>query len=99
MKPKRIRLVDAQQMAKEFPDTFEAPSSSDLSRLRAGDVVKVSKRDERFWVQIVSRRDDIFLARVDNCLLSGRVGYGDLIQFHECNVFEIYDRMKLYRRK
>ena len=25
MKPKRIQLVDAQQMAKEFPDTFEGP--------------------------------------------------------------------------
>jgi len=89
--PKRIQLVDAQQMAKEFPDTFEAPSPSDLHKLRTGDIVKVSNRAERFWVQIVSRRDDIFLGRVDNCLLSGRVGIDDHIKFHECNVFEIYD--------
>ena len=91
MKPKRIRLVDAQQMAKEFPDTFEAPSASDLSKLRAGDIVKVSNNSERFWVQIISRSDDMFLGCVDNALLSGRVRYGDHIQFHACNVFAIYD--------
>ena len=91
MKPKRIQLVDAQQMAKEFPDTFEAPSSADLDRLRADDIVKVSTRGERFWVQIVSRRDDIFLGRVGNALLFGRVGFGDLIEFHASNVFDISD--------
>jgi hypothetical protein len=90
-KPKRIFLVDAQQMAKEFPETFEAPSPSNLSQLQAGDIVKVCDNYERFWVQIVSRRGDIFLAHVGNVLLSGRLGIGDLIQFHACNVFDIDD--------
>jgi hypothetical protein len=91
MKPKRIRLVNAQQMAEEFPDTFEAPSASDLSKLRCGDIVKVCDNYERFWVEIISRSDDIFLGRVDNALLFERVRIGDHIQFHACNVFAIYD--------
>jgi len=89
-KTKHIQLVDAAQMAQSFPETFKVPSPAELSRLAAGDIVKVSNGDEAFWVQIVSRQDDIFLARVDNNLLFGRVTSGDLIQFHSCNVYQVW---------
>jgi hypothetical protein len=90
-KIKPIKLVNAEEMARQYPDTFEVPSSSVLRKLHKGDLVKVSKPGERFWVEIVSRKGNTFLGRVDNPLLFGDVGYGDHIEFHACNVYSVYE--------
>jgi hypothetical protein len=87
MKP--IKLVNAQEMARQHPDTFEVPSRAALSELREGDLVKVSNNAERFWLQIVARHGNVFVGRVDNLLLFGRVNYGDHIEFQACNVYDI----------
>jgi hypothetical protein len=42
MKIKPIALVDAQEMARVHPYSFEAPPRSVLRKLRKGDLVKVS---------------------------------------------------------
>jgi hypothetical protein len=90
--PKLIALIDAQQMAREHPDTFQAPSNDTLQDLRPGDLVKVAQITERFWVQVVERRDSgVLLGKVDNHLLTGDAACGDLIEFHECNVYEVFD--------
>jgi hypothetical protein len=44
--------TDAQVMAAENPDTFEAPSSAELRALHPGSVVKVHNGQERFWVMV-----------------------------------------------
>jgi hypothetical protein len=88
MKLKPIKLVDAQEMARQHPDTFEVPSGAELRKLRKGDLVKVSNHAERFWVEIVSRDGDLFVGRVDN-FLAGTVSHDDLIEFHVCNVYDI----------
>jgi hypothetical protein len=90
---KPILLVDAWQMSQQHPDDFFVPAHSEVCKLRAGDLVKVcshGEMPERFWVQIVSRHGSIFLGRVDNRLLFGSPDLDDLIEFHECNVYEIH---------
>jgi hypothetical protein len=91
VKLKPIKLVNAQEMARQYPNTFEAPPRSALRKLGEGDLVKVSNNAERFWIQIMTRSDDVLIGRVDNFLLAGDVSYDDLVQFHECNVFDIYE--------
>lgn len=95
MKPKPIALVDAQQMSRTFPE-FWVPPSCDLSKLQAGDLVKVCNDRERFWVQIVSRRGSIFMGRIDNRLLYDGPNLDDLIEFHECNIYEIHDGLQSF---
>jgi hypothetical protein len=48
-------LRDAQEMAKQYPDTFEAPSQGALENLELGFLVKVCDSDiaHRFWVELV----------------------------------------------
>jgi hypothetical protein len=46
-------FVNAQQMAKDYPDTFEAPPYEDFADLVPGDYVKICSDDERFWCEIV----------------------------------------------
>ena len=88
--PKPIVLIDAQQMTREHPDTFQSPSNDTLQNLRPGDLVNVAQATERFWVEVVERRSNgILLGRVDNHLITGDVACGDLIEFHECNVYEV----------
>jgi hypothetical protein len=51
-----------------------------------------SKRvGERFWVEIVQRDGDLFTGRVDSYTLLAPVSYGDHIEFHSDNVYEIFD--------
>jgi hypothetical protein len=82
--------VDAQEMARQHPDTFALPTPAELRKLEPGDIVKVCNKMERFWVEIVGRDGQLFLGSVDNYLdPAGPINYGDLIEFHACNVYEI----------
>lgn len=51
-------FADAQQRARENPETFKVPSEQDLGSLRVGDLVKLCSNGERFWVELVSLTDD-----------------------------------------
>tara|TARA_R100001369_G_scaffold85265_3_gene118851 strand:+ start:4053 stop:4382 length:330 start_codon:yes stop_codon:yes gene_type:complete len=50
------RFIDARMMARDFPETFQVPSSEEIATLNVGDFVKVACEfkvgGERFWVQI-----------------------------------------------
>lgn len=45
-------LVDAKSRAKAHPETFDVPSDADLRKLGPGDLVKVARNGERFWVTV-----------------------------------------------
>jgi hypothetical protein len=98
MKPKPIKLVNAAEMHRQYPDEFEVPSPDEIRALRKGDVVKVCNDRERFWVLIESRNGDVFAGRVDSMLLFGKVRYGDRIEFHADNLYDIFDPTQIKGR-
>lgn len=76
MKPLRLELVDAQEKALEFPDTFEAPRMKEVSQLKAGDYVKVCLHEEgetgeRFWCKIksINQKNKMITGEIDNILV------------------------------
>ena len=83
-------LRDAQQMAKDHPDTFQAPSKDELDSLKIGSIVKVCAGGERFWTIIDSISGDDIVATVDNVLVFQKdFNVGDAIQFQKKHIFDI----------
>ena len=85
---------DAQQMAKDHPDTFDAPPYSDMSMVRQGDCVKVCACGERFWVLVID--NDVakqrFVGTVDNALWntdSHGLSLGDVVEVEYRHVYDI----------
>lgn len=88
--------IDAQDMQRQNPQTFEAPTARELAKIKVGDAAKICNGRERFWVQIttigpekdVFRR--LFTARVNNDLLDNtRYDAGDLVQLEGCNIYAL----------
>ena len=96
-----FHLVDAQEMARQFPATFEAPSQLELEALRPGVHVKVCiefvrhnrppAQGERFWVMLAEVGETL-TGIIDNDLvfadLHGLV-LGDQITFERRHVYQI----------
>jgi hypothetical protein len=81
---KGITYLNAQEMKRNFPDSFRAPSRKALNNIEVGDYIKVSVDDDRFWVKVTlvdanivygTRDKDILLREEDaievpdNCIL------------------------------
>lgn len=64
-----IIFSNARQLAKENPDTFEAPHQSDLDAIKEGDNVKVCVQTERFWVKVTSRQGNNITGKINNDLI------------------------------
>ena len=86
-------FVDAQQMAKDYPDTFEAPTEKELKNLKVGQYVKVSHNGERFWVEVVKVGiTDRMTGRIDNDLVCEQpFECDDVINFRKCHIYNILD--------
>lgn len=85
-------FIDAQEMAKLNPDTFEAPDAADLDSLKAGMHVKVCHNDERFWALITDIFDEDIIAEVDNVLVNEQpFSLGNRISFTKDNVYSIWE--------
>ena len=77
-----IELVNAQDMARQNPETFEAPWLDVLKNVVSpGMHVKVCGLGERFWVEVVLVSDDktMIIGSVANNLLAAALKFGDLI--------------------
>jgi hypothetical protein len=92
-----IKFVNAQEMAKNNPSTFGAPSIEELNQLKIGDSVKVCDGSERFWVTVgnieISKDApfcSIITGDVDNDLFGDELSLGDEIQFKFYNVYNIF---------
>ena len=86
-------FVNAQEMARLHPDTFEAPSALELSQIREGDNVRVCVGSERFWVLVTHIDGTTVTGTVNNDLVfTGAHGldYGDHIAFHLHNIYAIF---------
>lgn len=95
-------LTNAQEMARQNPETFSAPDTFDLHTLEPGDMVKVCVQfqrqsdlcqGERFWVELAFVRGDILGGVIVNKLIHSDL-HGlqelDKIKFHVTNVYSVH---------
>jgi len=88
------KFVDAQEMARLYPETFDAPWLSELEKLKPSDWVKVCiNNDERFWCRVDTIDGDRIFGIIDNnliCTDSHGLKYGDTISFNKNNIYAIH---------
>lgn len=96
---KEIKFEDAQELKKQYPETFYAPSDKDLNKIEPGDFVKVCAFQERFWAEVISVNDDAITARVDNVLLMWHLKYNDIITFKTSNVYDILPKAAFIKNR
>lgn len=87
-------FVNAQEMAANNHDTFQAPSAEELAEIHRGQFVKICAADECFWATVESVDGDTITGEVDNNLIfTHRHGlqYGDMVQFKLENIYDIED--------
>lgn len=83
---------NAREMSKKHPETFYAPSSQELSRLKEGQFVKVCVNSERFWCEIleVNQESESIKASVANELIYSDIAVGEELSFKFENIYDIY---------
>ena len=69
-------LVDAQEMHRMYPQTFDVPSAEMLANVQPGWVAKICDDEQRFWTTVVSADDAFLTATVDNHTGREDRGYG-----------------------
>jgi len=86
-----IRLINIQQMAKEYPNSFKAPQDSELEKLKVGSSVKVCvDNKEKVWVEITSIKDSSLKGKIDVHPISlDHISYGDNISFKKENIYSV----------
>ena len=84
------KFVNAKKMHEQHPRTFEVPTDVELDDIKKGDFVKISNGQERFWVEILSRKNKTMRGVVDNELLDdSEYNLGSKITFRDKNVYQI----------
>jgi len=88
-----IQLVDAQQMAKTYPDSFKAPAQEELDSVKVGDCVKICiNNKERLWVEVTAIGGGQLKGRIDNHPVEiDDVTFGDSILFKKENIYNIFN--------
>ena len=85
-----MEFINAQEMAKNHPHTFHAPSKKELAGIAEKDIVKISHNQERFWVIVTNIKGNIITGTVDNELINEHdFSYGNSIQFNKDNIYNI----------
>lgn len=86
-------LVDAIEMHRKHPKTFEVPTEKEIISLQVGDTVKLCFNGiERIWVTIIQIVDvDHMVGKVDNDpVLIWGLSYQDRVEFSYRNIYQIY---------
>lgn len=80
-------LLDAASMRKKHPATFEVPPQKELQGIKPGDIVKVSRNGERFWVTVTGFEKRRIHGQVSNELERNHdLPFGETIFFQKKNV-------------
>ena len=85
---KRPKLVDAREIHKKHPTTFDVPDDDDMARIAPGWMVKLSANRERFWVEVNSVVPEL-TGVVRNDLITPKLRRGDVVAFKRNNVYDI----------
>jgi len=85
------KFDNAIKLASKYPNTFQLPSASMLSKIKVGDNVKVCLNNERFWCLIkgVDFEKQSFVASVDNILQLNELKLGDIVYLNFYNIYDI----------
>ena len=86
-------LVNAAEMGRAHPKTFDYPPKEMLDQIQPGNLVKVSDVElpERFWVRITQRKGDVFVGKIDNHFFWDKpYDFGSLIRFGTENVYDFW---------
>lgn len=89
---KKPIFEDAQQMQKDNPTTFYAPSQQELEKLTVNDLAKVCVQGERFWCIIKQINDQHITGEINNDLVfTHKHGLSDtdVIEFEKKNIYNI----------
>ena len=85
-----VEFIDAQEMSRKHPKTFEGCSQGELDAIREGDSVRIASREERFWTLVKKVNGDVITAEVINVLIiPQRYDYGDVVQYEKRHVHDI----------
>lgn len=87
-----IEFMDAQQLHREFPETFKVPSQEAFNKLAKGDLVKICAGGERFWVRVETIEGDKVTGHIYSDLgLTERHGMKaqDHIEFEKKHIYMI----------
>jgi hypothetical protein len=94
---KNYNFVNAQEMHKLHPKTFEVPSNEELDNIKIGDIVKISIDQERFWIEVTEINNDEIIGTVgwrlykeDDKLIEIDLEYGEKIKFEKKNIYSIW---------
>lgn len=90
VRPKAVKgLVNARLLAFEF-DTFNVPSDSEIRKLKPGDLVKVARNGERFWIRVDGYVGRKWHGTISNKLvMNDDLKYGDSIYFARKNIYDL----------
>ncbi len=82
---------NAVKLAAKYPNTFQLPNVSMLSKIKVGDNVKVCLNNERFWCLIKGLDFDkqTIVASVDNILQLNELKLGDIVYLNFYNIYDI----------
>lgn len=89
-------FVDAQEMERLHPATFEAPTADELDELRPGMHAKVctaGEGGERFWVKIDTIEGNTLTGKVDNDLVRTHAHgwkHNDVVTFERRHVYQTH---------
>jgi hypothetical protein len=89
---KKVIFIDAQQMKKEHPETFYAPTQEELDKIKIRDYAKVCVGRERFWVKVLKIEDETITGTIDNDLVFTHehgLKFDDVISFEKKNIYSI----------
>lgn len=86
---KKVDFENAQELRKQYPDSFYAPGQQDLERILPGDFVKVCAYRERFWVEVKDVADGLITGRIDNHLITRALRFDEIISFKPEHVYNI----------
>lgn len=88
------KFVNAQEMAKKHPDSFEVPSQLEIDCLKIGDYVKVCVDKERFWNEVIDITPNWIYAKVANELIHVDLRQGNIIRFQNKHIYDIIKKSK-----
>jgi Cu/Ag efflux protein CusF len=82
---------NAVNLAAKYPNTFQLPNASMLSKIKVGDNVKVCLNNERFWCLIkgVDFEKQTIVASIDNNLQMNELKLGDIVYLNFYNIYDI----------
>lgn len=86
------KLTDAQEMQRQHPATFSAPSESELALVTRGDWVKICREGERFWVKVVAGIGKSLIGDVDSMLVNegnADLAHGTRVRFEYRHIYQI----------